>query len=126
VKYSFEDHTAKILRADPTLDNETRAQLWDSVNSAQSPEHLVRQLHAYDNVSPDLKSALVDAYQRSQPVPESALERTLDALNRLRDVDPVALDQAESHPKVATAIINTLGAHAVEPTPQDADNETLP
>jgi hypothetical protein len=104
MRYNFFDHTYLALR-NADVPQESKAQLWDLVQAAKSPADVAQQLQAHD-ISPDLKTALVDAKQRQMPVPETSLEKTIDALNSIGRVEN--LDAVENHPAL-NDVVKKLG-----------------
>lgn len=98
----FKDYAAPILREEPTLTDDQRADLWDAVNS-KSPAELTQHLMPMD-LSPEFKQKLLDAKKASIPE-RTPVEAVVFHLNHLKEIDSASLDEAEKHPNLAAAII---------------------
>lgn len=101
----FADPAAPILRADPALTDEHRADLHDAFYSKNADE-LVQHLMPMD-IHEDTKQALYSAKKMSEPAPEP-LDKTAAAINKIGEIDPKVLDLAETHPNVLKALAASI------------------
>ena len=89
------DRPAQILAAEPSINDSHRAGLWDLYHSAQNETELAQ--HLAEMPIPDrLKNQLVAA----KTALKSKLDRTAEAIRRIRTIDPKVLEIAEAHPAV--------------------------
>jgi hypothetical protein len=97
------DPAEPILRGEPTLTDETRANLWDIYHASTSTTELERQLQ-----SMGLRQGLVGQLliaKNKQAAEKPALDRVTDAMQQMANIDPRVLDAAESHPRVLQALM---------------------
>lgn len=99
------DLAAPILAAEPGLSQSDRADLWDHFHQSADAGELSQRLIAAP-ISDDLRSRLLRAKEISMPVP-GPVDRVTDAMNKMKGMDPAALDLAEKHPKLLQAILDT-------------------
>ena len=99
----FNDPAEPILRGDPALPDEQRADLFDIFHDSKSPLELTRKLQPLD-VPQDTKHRLYLAKQSASGDP------AVTAMNKLADIDPEILDLAEKHPNVLRQVIATIRA----------------
>lgn len=104
----FADPAAPILRDDPALTDQHRADIHDAFYSKNADE-LVQHLMPMD-IPENTKQALYAAKKISEPAPEP-LDKTAAAINRMGQIDPKLLDLAEAHPN----ILKVLTAAATAP-----------
>lgn len=98
------DHAEKILRADTTLDDETRATAWDVYHTSATPQELVRNLSSI-SIPNSTKYALLSAKSVTAPTQSNA-EKVANALHQMSQIDPALLDMAEKHKHVAKMMID--------------------
>lgn len=108
----FDDVAAPILKGDPALSDESRAQLWDVFHGTKNPDELAEKLQTLA-VPEDTKKNLYHAKQKSMP-PVSPVRGVTDAMQMLANMDPKVLDIAETHPNVLKTL--TAAAAPKEPT----------
>jgi len=101
------DHPYRILVDEPTLSNATKASVWDTYHDATDHRDLGNKLVAFD-LPPEIHSALVEAKTREVEAakPTTTVDRTMEALNRLKTLPRNILDLAEKHPDVAAHLVN--------------------
>jgi hypothetical protein len=106
------DHAVPVLQAATNVDDPTKADLHDVFHQSKDPDELTRRLQALGSVPAPVASGLIAAkhHQMGARVPtgDEALDKGFAVIDRLG-----GLDQAESHPKIATALIS-LAAKARE------------
>jgi hypothetical protein len=101
----FHDPAEPILRAEPSIDDDSKANLWDTFHS-KSTDELVQHLHSLA-IPNETKTALWQAKQAMTPKPVSSnIEKVSAAIQKLSQLDPVTLDIAEKHPIVSKAFID--------------------
>jgi hypothetical protein len=98
------DHAHAILAADPTLDQETRANAWDAYHNSRSLEDLVRNLSPLE-IPDTTRQTLLVAKQVTAPTQSNA-EKVANALHQMSQIDPALLDMAEKHKHVAKMMID--------------------
>jgi hypothetical protein len=96
-----------ILRGDPALSDEQRADLFDAFHSKNSAE-LVQHLQTLA-IPEDTKHKLFQAKQASTP-PVAPLDKVTEAMTRLKQLDPEVLEASESHPNVLKALVGAATA----------------
>jgi hypothetical protein len=95
------DDAAVILRGEPTINDDQRADLWDLYHATKTPSELARHLQAIP-VHPDLKQQLFTAKQKSV----DPIDRVVEVLSQLKQIDPRTLDLAEKSPTVLKALMS--------------------
>lgn len=105
----FTDHAAPILAGDPSLSDENRAELWDIFHGSKSPEELVQKLQVLA-VPDDTKKRLYDEKKLTVPPTVEPISRIATAITQMTQMDPKALDVAESHPTVFKTLTAALTA----------------
>jgi hypothetical protein len=99
-----EDYAAKILVADTTLDDETRANVWDAYHNSRSLEDLVRNLSPLE--IPDItRQTLLAAKSVTAPA-VTQVEKVANALHQMSQMNPALLDMAEKYKHVAKMMID--------------------
>lgn len=101
-----EDHAAKILAADPTLDQETRAMGWDIYHSSSTPQELVRNLSSL-SIPNSTKYALLTAKSVTAPT-QSNVEKAANALQEMAKLDSQTLAVADKFPKITKVILDAV------------------
>jgi hypothetical protein len=94
------DKAAVVLYGEPTINDEQRADLYDVYYQSPTANALACRLAPLD-LHPDLKEQLVNAKRLG----EDAMDRAIEAINKLRQIDPVVLAKAERHPTITQALI---------------------
>ena len=102
----FSDPAADILRSDPNLDDNTRADLHDAFH-AKSASELESHLMPLENVSADTKHQLWTAKKASEPQPTHAAKLATIG-SAMQGIDSKTLDLMESHPTVFKALASAL------------------
>jgi hypothetical protein len=115
------DPAAPILRGEPTISDDQRADLWDAFHT-KSPEELAQHLMPLA-IPDDFKRKLYQAKQQATP-PVPILDKTTEAINRVAKIDPAVLELAEAHPNVLRAL--TAAATAAEKPPAEASGANKP
>jgi len=107
----FHDPAEPILRAEPSIDDDSKANLWDTFHS-KSADELVQHLHSLA-IPNETKTKLWQAKQAMAPAPPAPgpVEKVASAIQKLSQMDPVTLDVAEKHPTLA----KMFGDAAVKP-----------
>ena len=106
----FHDAAAPIIAGEPALPNDdARAELWDSFHSKNS-EELAQHLAPMD-LPPQFKQKLYDAKKASEPE-LAPVDKTIQAISRIKDIPPDVREMAESHPNLLKAL--TGAAHTSE------------
>jgi hypothetical protein len=101
----FHDPAEPILNAEPSIDQNSKADLWDAFHS-KSADELVQHLHSLA-IPNETKTALWQAKQAMTPKPVSSnIDKVSAAIQKLSQLDPVTLDIAEKHPIVSKAFID--------------------
>ena len=99
------DHAAPILQAAQGIDDPTKADLHDIFHGSKDPDELARRVQAIGNVPPPVVQSLIAAkhsqMNQIEPTGDDTLDKGFKVIQRLG-----GLDQAESHPKIATALIS--------------------
>ena len=90
----FHDAARPILEAEPNLDQETRASLWDSFHAAPDAPALAKVLAPLAVPSDDLKHRLYVAKVGSTTA-AGPVEKVIGAVHMLAALDPAMLDNAE-------------------------------
>ena len=98
----FTDEVSPILRGEPTIDDNQRADLFDIFHNSKDPAELVEHL-APLAVPDDLKTQLLDKKKKLVP-PVMPIDKVTDVINRMKAIDPAALETAEAHPNVLKAL----------------------
>lgn len=113
----FVDHAAPILQGDSALSDEHRAALWDIFHNTKSSDELAQKL-APIPVSNDTKHQLFQAKQTiAAPASPAKPE---DVIANMANMDPAALDIAESHPTVLKTLVAAMAqAETKAPTSDD-------
>lgn len=115
----YQELAEPILRADPTLSNDQRADLFDVFHQTKDPTELARKLQPY--AIPDgTKKYLFDAKVMNTPAPDP-VSKVKDAVSSLKDMDPNALQLAEKYPNVTKALVDAAIKSIEKPAgaPQD-------
>jgi hypothetical protein len=94
----FTDLAFPILDADQTLDDNRRSDLWQHFHESKSPAELVQRLMPLD-VPEDTETKLWQAKQAAT-LPDSPVDKTVAAVQKLATMDKATLDLAESHKNV--------------------------
>jgi hypothetical protein len=94
----MEDLAAPILANESSLDDATRADVWDWYHQAANVDELNQKLIAAP-IPADVKSRLLRAKELSSPVP-SPVDKVVGAMNKMKEMDPEVLRVAEKHPTV--------------------------
>jgi hypothetical protein len=98
------DPAEPILAADTTLDDETRANVWDAYHNSRSLEDLVRNLSPLE--IPDItRQTLLAAKSVTAPA-VTPVEKAANALRQMAKVDPQTLALADKFPKIAKMIFD--------------------
>ena len=116
IQTPFTDLATPILRADPVLSDENRADLFDIFHDSKNPEELAQKLQPL-LVPDDTKRKLLAAKQTATPVLDP-LDKTTAAIKRVSELDATTLDLAEAHPNVLKAL--TTAAMTPEKAPEAA------
>jgi len=98
------DHAAKILAADPTIDQETRADAWDFYHAAITPDELIRNLSSLE-IPDTARQKLLAAKQVTAPA-VTQVDKVAQALSKMAKVDPQTLALADKFPKIAKMVID--------------------
>lgn len=114
----FLDHAAPILSAEPSINDDQRAELWDAFYSKNADE--LAQHLAPLAIPDDTKHKLFQAKQLSMPAP-APLDKAAAAIKAVANIDPKVLDIAETHPNVLK-VLST--AATTEPKPSAGDSGT--
>jgi hypothetical protein len=91
-----------ILRGDPALSDEQRADLFDIFHGSKDPNELVQKLQTLA-VPDDTKHRLFQAKQASMPA--EPLDKVSSAVDRLAQLDPQKREIAEAHPNLLKALV---------------------
>lgn len=111
----FQDPAVPVLQGAP-IDDVQKADLHDIFHNSKDENELAQRLQPL--VVPDqVKSDLYEAKKRFRPAGD-VLEKGFAVIDRLGGID-----QAESHPKIATALIQ-LAAKEAEKQAQTAQDES--
>jgi hypothetical protein len=95
-----------ILANEPTLTNEQRADLFDMFHQSATADELAQKIAPLD-LPTDLKARLYTAHKQ-QSAPTTPLDKTIAALNRLKEIDAETLSKAEAYPQVMKQITHGL------------------
>lgn len=98
----FVDTVAPILSGEPTINDEQRADLYDTFHNSKDPNELVQKLKPLV-IPDDLKQRLYDEKKKMTPI-LPPLDQTAAIMTRMSKMDPAVLDLAESHPNVLKAM----------------------
>jgi hypothetical protein len=109
----YQDPAESILRGEPTINDEQRANLFDIFHSTKDEGELARRLQPLA-VPDDFKKQLYDAKQGGAITKGEPLDKVTEAINRMKTIDPQVLAMAEAHPNVLKALTGAAGA--AEPT----------
>jgi hypothetical protein len=99
-----EDYAVKILAADTTLDDETRANAWDLYHAAATPDELIRNLSPLE--IPDTTRQTLLAAKQVTAAAVTPVEKAANALRQMANVDPQTLEVAETFPKLTKMVID--------------------
>lgn len=105
----FLEPAEPILRGDPAITDEQRADLFDAFHSKNADE-LVQHLQPL-MIPDDTKKRLLDAKKLSIPPAVEPMDKVAAVMTRMTQLDPQALELAESHPNV----FKTMTAAATAP-----------
>jgi hypothetical protein len=109
----FTDEVSPILRGEPSITNDQRADLFDVFHKSKDPNELARHLQPL--VLPDdLKQQLYDKKKKMVP-PVEPVDKVTDVVNRMKTLDPAALETAEGHPNVLKAFVTAATTPKEEP-----------
>jgi hypothetical protein len=106
----FVDPAHPILAGDPTLDQDTRASLWDIFHGSKDSNDLAQKLQALA-VPDDTKQRLFDA-KKQATLPVEPVDQTIAAMEKLKQIDPAVLELAETHPNALKALTGAAQAGA--------------
>jgi hypothetical protein len=100
----YADPAAPVLAAHPSITDEDRADLWDIFHNSKDSSDLANKLQPM-NVPDDLKHKLFVTKDATAPAAKPApVDKVSAAIARVRDLDPKALELAETHPNVLKAL----------------------
>jgi hypothetical protein len=99
----FIDAAKPILAGEPTINDDQRAELWDTFHNTKNATELATKL-APLSIPDDTKQQLYSAKQRAVAPPEP-IDRAAKALNSIANIDPKVLEMAEKYPTVAKTLI---------------------
>jgi hypothetical protein len=105
----FIDHAAPILKGEPSITDDQRADLWDVFHNSKSAEDLQQKLQPLA-VPDDLKQSLWDKKKKTMPL----VSPVTTAISQLAQLDPPNRELAEGHPNLLKALI---AANTPEPEP---------
>jgi hypothetical protein len=91
----FSDSAEPILRGEPTLNDEQRANLWEVFHSARTSQELIPLLHGHA-IPEELKQRLFEAKQLSDPEPDRAAH-IFRSIRQVVQMDPKLRTLAEKH-----------------------------
>ena len=117
----FIDHASPILQNAPITD-EQRADLWDTFHQTKDPAELAQHLASYGAPEP-VNTDLIAAKHRAlgtHSTGDPTLDKGFTIIDRLGGID-----QAEAHPKIATALIG-LASKAEEKAAGEAVAKPAP
>ena len=100
----FIDHAYPVLHGEPTIGDTQRESLWDLFHQSQNATELAARLHPMP-LHPDLKQKLLKAKNKPD-VEYNDLDRAVEAIHRMKAMDPQTLELAESHPVTLKAWIS--------------------
>lgn len=100
----FLDAAKPILAGEPTINDDQRAELWDTFHNTKDATELAAKL-APLAIPDDTKQQLYSAKQRMAAPPEP-VDRATKALNSIANLDPKVLEMAEKYPTVAKTLIS--------------------
>lgn len=110
----FIEPAAPILRAEPSITDGQRADLFDIFHGSKDSNELAQKLQPVP-IPDATKQLLFDAKKRST-VQAEPIDKAMDAVKRVGSLDPKVLDLAEAHPNVlkvlSAAAIAKEGAEA--------------
>jgi hypothetical protein len=95
--------SAKDILSNAPLDDETRADAWDSFHSVRTAQELSGRL-ANMNLPSDVAESLIQAKKLSEPEAPPALA----AIQHLATIDPEVLDRAEKYPNVLRHLVQAI------------------
>ncbi len=113
----FTDLAVPILAGDPVLSDEQRADLHDVFHGSKSPSELVQKLMPLA-IPDDTKHRLFEAKQQqmvAMPSVGGPVDKTVAAIQKMKELDPQTLELAEAHPSVLRAL--TSAANTAEKAP---------
>jgi hypothetical protein len=115
------DHASPILSAEPTINDQQRADLWDVFNQSKDAGELAQKL-APVLVPDDLKHKLWTAKNAAAPV-APPLDKVTAAIQKIKTLDPDTLEVAEAHPNVLKALTAAATMPEKEPTAASGESE---
>jgi hypothetical protein len=102
------DHVAHVLSGDTTIGGDNRRELWDLARQSNSVHELDQHLNDYQSgtLHPRLVRNLLVAKSKeladAAPV-KTPMDKVVDAITKMGEMDRSTLDLAESHPHVFQA-----------------------
>jgi hypothetical protein len=103
----FTDLISPVLSGEPAITDDQRADIWDAAFKTTNSDEFAQHLAPLD-VPTDLKARLYTAHKQ-QSAPTDPLDKIVNALQRLKEIDTETLDKAEKHFKVTQGILDATG-----------------
>jgi len=106
-----QDHARRILEGlpDHVMSMDSKADAWDAFYQSHHSQELAAKLANID-MPVQVKQDLYEAKKNfSDPVP-TPMDRAVEAIHRVSNLDPNVLEIAESHPHILGVLMNHLRA----------------